>query len=84
MHAVAQVLELNLNGKQYTTSNVQEWTDAICSQTVEALRGISGRFKYTGTYDVATVCMIQQAVVVHLCYSYFARTTEEAQRGFQV
>eukprot|EP00904_Undaria_pinnatifida_P011621 jgi/Undpi1/758/HiC_scaffold_10.g04222.m1 len=47
--ATSKVLELVLNGKQYSTSNVQEWTDAISTQTVEALREISGHFKFTAT-----------------------------------
>lgn len=44
----AQVLEANLHDQQYRASSVHEWTNAICSQTVGALRGISGSFKYTG------------------------------------
>lgn len=43
-----KTLDLVLQGQKYSASSVQEWTDAICSQTVGALRGISGSFKYTG------------------------------------
>eukprot|EP00903_Cladosiphon_okamuranus_P012622 g11809.t1 len=46
---VSKVLEVNLQDKKYAAPNVQEWTSAICSQTVAALRKISGSFKYTAT-----------------------------------
>ncbi|CAM9498271.1 unnamed protein product, partial [Hapterophycus canaliculatus] len=45
----AQVLKLTLEGQEYTPSSVQEWTGTICSQTLAALRVISGSFKYTAT-----------------------------------
>lgn len=44
-----QVLEVTLQDRKYDASSVQEWSDAICSQTLAALRSISGSFKYTGT-----------------------------------
>ncbi|CAM9156505.1 unnamed protein product [Pylaiella littoralis] len=47
--AHTQVLETNLQDQQYRASSVQQWTTAICSQIVAALRGISGSFKYTAT-----------------------------------
>ncbi|CAM9192011.1 unnamed protein product [Laminaria digitata] len=85
--AVAQVLEANLNGKQYSTSDVQEWTDAICAQTVEALRGISGRFKFTGTYT--RICKVVQGSPSGLCWLQIPRVSraekgEHSRRSFLV
>ena len=48
VETAAKVLDTNLQDKKYAAPNVQEWTSAICSQAVAALRGISGSFKYTG------------------------------------
>ncbi|CAM9457027.1 unnamed protein product [Ectocarpus sp. 12 AP-2014] len=47
--AISKVLELTLQDRKYDASSIEEWSDAICSQTLAALRSISGSFKYTAT-----------------------------------
>lgn len=51
--AAAKVLDLTLQGQDFSQSQVQEWTDAICSQTVASCRALSGSFKYTVTCVLA-------------------------------
>ncbi|CAM9223318.1 unnamed protein product [Choristocarpus tenellus] len=38
-----------LQGEKYQASRTQEWTNAICSQTVAALQTLNDTFKYTAT-----------------------------------